>query len=146
VGAGAVPVLAAVAVTLFAAPVPNWPAAPARGVAQVRVSHRITGKLDKDGYTVIAVAANGTATTAYAKRGRFTLRPPAKRVTLHLRAPDGRYAGPVVLRAAKPGKRVIVGVRQGASLGRITVRSKLGYARVVSRPRRAVVAAQWWAR
>ena len=58
----------------------------------------ITGKLDTAGYTVIALAANGQARTVIAGDGNFSLEPPAETATLHLRAPDGTYAGPVVLR------------------------------------------------
>ena len=57
----------------------------------------ITGKLSKPGYTVIALARSGRAKTVRVRSGRFRLRPPAKKVTLHLRAPDGTYAGPVVV-------------------------------------------------
>src|SRR3989442_5033712 len=56
---------------------------------------RITGELTKPGYTVIALAANGKARAVRASAGGFKLRPPAERVTLHLRAPDGTYAGPL---------------------------------------------------
>ncbi len=102
----------------------------------------ITGKLSEPGHTVIAVAANGEATSARAARGTFRIAPPAKRVTLHLRAPDGVYAGPVVIR--RDGARAIVGVRAGARLGRIRVRS--GYARLARRLRRGWVDATRWAR
>jgi len=79
----------------------------------------ISGTLSKSGYTVIAFAANGKATSVRAPRGRFRLVPPAKSVTLHLRAPDGTYAGPVVVGRSR--SRAIVGVRAGARLGRILV-------------------------
>ncbi|MEX2196548.1 MAG: hypothetical protein WD844_14800 [Thermoleophilaceae bacterium] len=95
---------------------------------------RITGKLSKPGYTVIALALDGRAAAVRASRGRFTLRPPAGRVTLHLRAPNGKYAGPIVVGRASRGRRAIVGVRSGAQLGRIGVRR--GYARVSRRVRR----------
>ena len=85
--------------------------APAAGAAPAR----ITGKLSKPGYTVIAVASNGRAASARAPRGRFALVAPARKVTLHLRAPNGRYAGPVVLGGT--AKRAIVGARAGARLG-----------------------------
>ncbi len=57
----------------------------------------ITGKLSKRGYTVIALAKSGEAKTDEAPNGKFRLRPPAKKVTLHLRASDGTYAGPIVV-------------------------------------------------
>jgi hypothetical protein len=94
----------------------------------------ITGKLDEPGYTVIAVAANGAARSVLTRDGRFTLRPPAERTTLHVRRPDGKYGGPVVV--GHDGKRVIVGVMAGARLGRIDVVAKRGYARVTKRQRR----------
>jgi hypothetical protein len=55
----------------------------------------ISGSLSKPGYTVIALAANGKATSVRANHGGFSLRPPADRVTLQLRAPNGIYAGPM---------------------------------------------------
>ena len=57
----------------------------------------ITGKLDKPGYMVIALAADGAAATAVAPSGSFSVVPPAATVSLSLRAPDGIYAGPIVL-------------------------------------------------
>ena len=57
----------------------------------------ITGKLSKPGYTVIALASSGRAKTKRAPKGTFKLRPPADQVTLHLRASDGTYAGPIVV-------------------------------------------------
>jgi hypothetical protein len=47
-------------------------------------------------------------------------------VTLQLRAPDGTYAGPVVV--GRSGSHVIVGVKAGAVLGRIAYSPRLGYA------------------
>jgi hypothetical protein len=57
----------------------------------------ITERLDKPGYTVIALAATGQAGSVIARSGGFSVVPPAATVTLQLRAPDGVYAGPVVL-------------------------------------------------
>ena len=57
----------------------------------------ITGKLDSSGYTVIALAANGQARTVVATDGNFRLEPPDASATLHLRAANGTYAGPIVL-------------------------------------------------
>ena len=91
----------------------------------------ITGKLTKSGYTVIALAASGKASSAQVQRGGFRLRPLAERVTLHLRARSGRYAGPIVVRQTKRGKVAILGVRAGAKLGRVKVRR--GYAKVAKR-------------
>jgi hypothetical protein len=94
----------------------------------------ITGKLSRPGYTVIALAENGRARVVRASQGRFSLRPPAKRVTLHLRAPKGTYAGPLVVGRKKKGKVAIVGVKAGARLGRVKVRG--GYARLSKRLRK----------
>jgi len=83
---------------------------------------RITGKLSKPGYTVIALAANGEAKSRRVRRGKFRLKAPAREVTLHLRARNGKYAGPVVLAARRGGRRALLGVRTPARLGRIKVR------------------------
>lgn len=91
---------------------------------------KITGKLSKPGYTVIAMAAGGKAKTDRARRGKFKLRPTTKKVTLQLRAPDATYAGPVVVAKAKHGKEAIVGVRAGARLGKVNLRSGDGYAKL----------------
>lgn len=93
---------------------------------------RVSGKLSKPGYTVIALAANGKAKSVRVPRGKFTLRAPAKTVTLHLRARGGKYAGPVVVGERRGGRRAILGVRAGSKLGRVAVRR--GFAR--ARPRR----------
>ena len=95
---------------------------------------RITGKLSKPGYTVVALAASGEAAVARAIP-KFRLRPPAKRVTLHLRAPDGVYAGPIVIGTRRGGKRAIVGVKAGAKLGEIKVNKRKGYAKLTQAPR-----------
>jgi hypothetical protein len=91
----------------------------------------ITGKLSTSGYTVIALEANGKASVVLARRGMFTLLPPARRVTLHLRSPTGKYAGPIVIGRKKKGRRAILGVRAGARLGRVRVHR--GYAKVARR-------------
>lgn len=98
---------------------------------------RISGKLSKPGYAVIALAASGKAASMRVRGRSFRLRPPARRVTLHLRARDGRYAGPIVIRRAKKGKVAIVGVRAGARLGRIRVLR--GYAKLARRLRKTWV-------
>lgn len=72
--------------------------------ASAEAAKPITGELSKRGYTVIALDARGSAKSVVAKRGRFKLRPPSGRVTLHLRAPNGTYAGPIVVRSAGGGK------------------------------------------
>jgi hypothetical protein len=102
----------------------------------------ITGKLDRPGYTVIAMASNGQARSVVARRGTFRLRPPAARVVLHLRTRAGTYGGPIVI--ARAGKRAIVGVKAGARLGKVRVNAARGYARL-ARPlaRRWLDRARW---
>ena len=90
---------------------------------------RITGKLSKPGYTVIALAASGEGEVVRATP-KFRLRPPARTVTLHLRARDGTYAGPIVAAKRKKGRRAIVGVKAGAKLGKVIVKSAKGFAKV----------------
>lgn len=109
-------------------------AAPASAAAKAKRLKPISGKLSKPGYTVIAMATNGAARTARAPKGRFSLRPPARAMTLHLRAPDGTYAGPIVLGSRKRGRRAIVGVMAGAKLGRIVVKGAKGYAKLARKP------------
>ncbi|MEK6276844.1 MAG: hypothetical protein AABM29_02370 [Actinomycetota bacterium] len=90
----------------------------------------ITGKLSKRGYTVIALAENGKAKAVRTKPRKFKVRPPAKAVTLHLRAKDGTYAGPIVVGKKKKGKRALLGVKAGAKLGKVKVKARKGYAKV----------------
>jgi hypothetical protein len=94
----------------------------------------ITGKLSKRGYTVIALDSDGRASSVLAKKGKFKLRSPAKRMTLHLRQPDGDYGGPIVV--GRKGKQVIVGVKAGASLGKVAVRK--GYGKAKKAPERSI--------
>ena len=94
---------------------------------------KLSGKLSARGYTVIALAASGKAKTDRAAHGKFKLRPPTKRVTLQLRAPDGTYAGPIVVATAKHGTEAIVGVRAGARLGKVEVKPDEGYAKLATR-------------
>lgn len=116
-------------------------AAPASATAK---PSPISGKLSKPGYTVIALAANGKATSTRAIHGSFRLRPPASRVTLQLRAPNGIYAGPIVLGKEKKGKRAIVGVKAGAKLGKIKIRK--GYANVSKKLATKWIDTKRWAR
>ena len=94
--------------------------APAQAAAK---SKQITGKLSQPGFKVIALAADGKATSVQAKPS-FKLRVPAKKVTLHLRAANGTYAGPIVV--GRKGKLAILGVKAGAKLGKVKIRP--GYA------------------
>ena len=48
---------------------------------------KISGKLSARGYMVIALGASGKAKTDRVAHGKFKLRPPARKVTLQLRAP-----------------------------------------------------------
>ena len=91
----------------------------------------ITGRLSAPGHTLIALAADGGANSVLSGTGSFRLRPRAKTVTLHLRGPNGVYAGPVVIRPR--GRLAILGVREGARLG--TIRVRAGYA-TLARPLR----------
>ena len=100
---------------------------------------KVSGKLSARGYTVIALAASGRAKTDRAARGKFKLRPPTKNVTLQLRAPDGTYAGPIVVAEKEHGERAIVGIKAGAKLGKIEVNPADGYAELATRlPRKYV--------
>ena len=70
----------------------------ASSAAEVAQAEPITGTLSKPAYTVIALDSGGNAKTALAAAdGSFTLTPTAETVSLHLRAPDGTYAGPITL-------------------------------------------------
>jgi hypothetical protein len=91
----------------------------------------ITGKLSKRGYDVIALTVDGTATLVRVKRRKFRIRPLADRVTLHLRRPNGRDGGPIVIGREKRGKRAILGVKAGARLGKVKIRR--GWAKVAGR-------------
>jgi hypothetical protein len=106
----------------------------------------ISGTLSKPGYTVIALAAHGHATSVRATHGSFSLRPLAGRVTLQLRAPNGIYAGPIVIGSDQHGARAIVGVTAGARLGRITINVRRGYAKVARRVVKRWVDTSRWAR
>src|SRR4051794_22520580 len=79
----------------------------------------ITGKLAKNGYTVIALGYDGSSGAATIKGGEFRVAAPAKRVTLSLRDTKGVYAGPVVV--GRKGTKAVLGIRAGASLGKLTL-------------------------
>ena len=83
-------------------------------------ANTITGTLSKSGYTVVAVGTTGTSVSVKAKGKKFTLKAPSTS-TLHLVAPNGRYAGPIVV--ATKGKNAVLGVKKGANLGKITIKS-----------------------
>ncbi|MBK6763412.1 MAG: hypothetical protein IPG68_09110 [Micrococcales bacterium] len=112
-------------------------------VAAGKQAHkRISGRLDKPGYTVIALAPNGKARVVRARKGAFRVVAPAARVSLQLRAPSGKYAGPVVV--GRKGGRAVVGVRAGTYLGKVVVHP--AYAKVARRLPRAAVDTSRWAR
>ena len=76
----------------------NPQALSAYSAAEVSQEKPITGTLSKPAYTVIALDSAGSARTARtAADGSFTLTPTAEAVSLHLRAPDGTYAGPITI-------------------------------------------------
>lgn len=68
------------------------------GSASAATPEPITGTLSQPGYTVIALAETGPGRAQLAASGAFNLTPPATEVTLQLRAPNGTYAGPILLR------------------------------------------------
>lgn len=116
---------------------------PATGPSAASAAKPIRGKLSKPGYTLIALAESGKARSVRVRR-RFTLRPPARTSSLHLRAPNGHYAGPVVVRRERRGRRAIVGVRAGARLGRIRITRTHG--RVAKRIRKKYAPKRYTAR
>ena len=123
--------LAVVCALRFAAPLAASMLALLASSAPAAVAAKpISGKLSKPGYTVIALDASGRASIDRAPRGRFEVRPPARRVALQLRAPDGTYAGPVVVGKRKQGRRAITGVMAGAKLGQVKVNSTKGFAKL----------------
>jgi hypothetical protein len=81
----------------------------------------ITGTLAKPGYTLVAIGYDGKTTSTKARRFRLRVR---GKVTLHLRSPRGKYAGPVVV--GTRGGKAVLGVKAGARLGKVSV--KRGYA------------------
>ncbi|MEI2718284.1 MAG: hypothetical protein V9E98_15065 [Candidatus Nanopelagicales bacterium] len=89
-----------------------------------KVRKPITGRLSKAGYRVLALSAGGRASSLVVRGKQFTLRPPAGTVTLHLQAPNGRYAGPILME--RNGREATLGVRSGVGLGRVKIRH--GYA------------------
>jgi hypothetical protein len=100
--------------------------APSTSAPAKNASLTISGKLNRAGYTVLAVGYQGKVSST--SKQSFALRLAEKSVTLQLVTPRGKYAGPIVVGYAK-GK-AIVGVRAGAKLGLIQVLASKGYARV----------------
>lgn len=116
------PVACAIATAAAAAAAVAAPAADAKRAP-------ITGSAPK-GMAVIAVAPNGKTTIAKRTGAAFSVTPAATVVSLHLRAADGTYAGPLV--AGAKGRRVLFGIRAGTKVGRLVVRGGAG------RPARAL--------
>ncbi len=103
----------------------------------------VTGRLNANGYTIVALGTNGKISSS--KTRSFSLRLPAAQYTLQLIDSRGRYGGPVVVGGGS--RRVIVGLKGGVRLGAIDVVAARGYAHVVRRvPGASVVRARWaWA-
>lgn len=100
-------------------------AAPLASTAGAFAAAPVTGTLDKSGYTVVAIATgNGKSVTARHVGRRFRIASPASKMTLQLISPKGRYAGTIVV--GTKGSKAIVGIKAGAALG--TVKVKSGYA------------------
>src|SRR5690349_20286945 len=89
----------------------------------------ITGKVNRPGYTVIALGYDGRAVSSSART--FRIAPRSSKVTLQLRDAQGRYAGPVVV--GRRGANVVVGVKAGARLGTVRIRNGYATARVAPR-------------
>jgi hypothetical protein len=101
----------------------------------------VTGKLSKPGYTLVALAADGEGKLVVATP-RFSVRPPARRVSLHLVGPDGVYVGPIVV--AGRGRRAVVGVKAGTRLGAVRINARDGYGKLEKRlPRKRVDGTRW---
>jgi len=92
----------------------------------------IEGRVAGSGYVVVALAPDGSSRAARARR-EFSVVPPARTVTLHLRGRDDVYLGPIVV--AGRGKRAVVRVRPGARLGTIAVHGSYGRTRSAPRGR-----------
>src|SRR5688500_17774799 len=75
----------------------------------------ITGTLSRGGVGVVATSPDGRTATATIRGRTFRVVPLTRTARLHLRTSQGRYGGPVVIRAITPS-RVVVGVREGAKL------------------------------
>lgn len=84
-------------------------------------------------FTVVALDKNGESTSVSGK-GKLKLVPPSSKVTLHLISTDGSYFGPVVV--GRKGSKAVEGVRAGASIGALKLRS--GYA-TAKAPKSAIV-------
>ncbi len=102
--------------------------------AQASAAATISGKLSKRGYKVVAISERGKVATASARRGSFKVRAPARVVALHLLDKRGHYAGPVVMDTTSSGRKAVLGVKAGAKLGLVEVKS--GYARTAKRAAR----------
>lgn len=105
---------------------------PAASAQAATVSGSVAGG---KGYTVLALAASGQASSAkVGSGGAFSLKLPGKGATLQLVKPTGAYFGPVVLR--KAGKRALMTLSaKGGKLGKVKL--KAGYASAKA-PKKAV--------
>ncbi len=89
----------------------------------------VRGKLNRPGYTVIALGDNGKIAVAH--RRAFKMKVRARAVTLQLVTSKGVYAGPLVV--GYKGKWVLEGIRRSVNLGTIHVIRSAGYARLAHR-------------
>jgi hypothetical protein len=86
----------------------------------------VSGRLDRAGYTVVALGYNGKVAISRARA--FRLKVPAEGLTLQLVTRKGVYGGPVVI--GSKGRWALEGIRRSVNLGRINVIPSAGYARV----------------
>ena len=92
--------------------------------AHAAVLKAITAKVPS-GLKLVALSKNGVMTVGTVKSGTTSVIPSTSSVTLHLVSSSGAYAGPVVVGGQKVGKvyHAILGVKAGASIGKITYSS-----------------------
>ena len=95
--------------------------------AQAKTLKAITARVPA-AYRLVAMSKTGELTVGTVTKGVTTVVPSSSTVTLHLVSRNGAYAGPIVVGTKKVGKqtRAILGVKAGASLGRVTYR-RAGY-------------------
>ncbi len=103
--------------------------APGAGAVGHVGSATVTGRLSRAGYTIVALGTNGAYSSSRARA--FSLRTPAAQYTLQLIAPNGRYAGPVVVGGS--ATRAVVGLKGAAHLGTVVVNPAKGDATLATR-------------
>lgn len=110
--------------------------------APAQAGGKVSGTLSKSGYTVLAVSTAGKSITSKSTGRAFSIVAPGPAMTLHLITKSGRYAGPVVVSYVMKGKdkkhqkkvKAVLGVKAGAKLGKIQVKS--GFAATKKAPAR----------